>query len=266
MRPVAAATDSFDLVVELTRDDSLPAQEPAPILHVAERGGSLVFDATQVSQQLMAELPLRGNRWRLHSPKWIYRGLLDIPPHRRWVFHWTWHRGTLQLESGPADGSAPRIEVARTLSVATGWLLIHPFVTVVGDRAALWTTMWLAWWFGMLGWLAGWLPARPRWGYGSAALVAFAVCLRWGGLAPDRGRSSWRREHLPLQHRQQAGARQALCYRASVEDDVERPARLEEPGSVTARNQHAAQCCGLAGDEQSVRRIQQLIEQHDDRD
>ena len=173
--PPRALADSLALTVQLTRDDTRAPRHSAVIARIKDDDGNLEVHVSQVGEALVLEARVAGSHWLLHTPQWRFDRALVIPLHTAWRYAWRWEPGALVFSSGPADGSQPAVATRRKMSVASGWVFIHPFVSVVGQSQSFWTALWLAAWFGMLGWLAGWVAARERWLIGAAALGGFVL-------------------------------------------------------------------------------------------
>lgn len=157
--PTLAATrpgDSLEVAVELTRRAATLPAHSAPFLRIADAGRHPQVALSGHGSDLVAEAALRASHWLLHTPQWRFANALDIPLEQpvRLRLRWTHHNVSMQV--GDSSGTTASARV----SIALGWIFIHPFVSTIGDSARLWTFLWLAWWFGLSGWLAGGLGWR----------------------------------------------------------------------------------------------------------
>jgi hypothetical protein len=169
--PAVPQHDSLEITAVVTRTgDVLPAHS-APFVRVVDSGWRPQVSLSLRGTDLVAEAQLRASRWLLHTPQWQFPDGLALPLQRPTELRVRWTRDNVMLRIGNA--SAP--VAALRLSVALGWIFIHPFVSTVSDSAAFWSYLWLAWWFGVSGWLGGALGPRVAGFVGALQLFAMLV-------------------------------------------------------------------------------------------
>lgn len=173
--PPPVSRDSLEVVVRFTRASRTQPLHTAVLTRVKDSNGNLEVHVSQVGEALVLEARVTGSHWRLHTPSWRFDSALSIPLHLPWRFVVRLEPGAVVLTSAADDGSQPPTRARRTMSVASGWVFVHPFVSVVGSGERLWTACWLAGWFALLGWLAGTIGGMVRWIAGALALVALAL-------------------------------------------------------------------------------------------
>ena len=150
--------DSVDVRTAFTYTRPVPPRQ-ASMLRIVDGRGRMQLSLIESGDDLIAELHLRASSWGFHTPQWMFRGVLRAPRHRRREIDVRWTRGSVGV-SAADSGTGPEATRIRPLSIALGWIFIHPFVQVVSDSAGWWDCLWLAWWFGLLGWPAGALGWR----------------------------------------------------------------------------------------------------------
>lgn len=175
VNPPIGTGDSLEVTLHVVRDDMRHPLHTAVLARIKDSDDNLEAHVSQVGEDLVLESRLRGSHWRLHTPRWRFDSALAIPLHSAWRFSWRWEPGAIVLTSWPDDKSQPVREDRLTISVASGWAFIHPFVSVVGRSQGFWTACWLAGWFGLLGWLAGSVRGPTRWLAGIAAVGGLAA-------------------------------------------------------------------------------------------
>jgi hypothetical protein len=164
--------DSIELRVMLTRTLPPPMRRTS-VVRIVDANGSPQVSVTESGTELNAELELRASRWGLHTPEWLFPGVMVVPEGELWQLYVRWTPGRVSMTT--ADSSGARALVRSQLqSIALGWVFIHPFVLVVGSNATFWNCLWLGWWFALLGWLGGALSWRAT---GVAAAVQLATLI-----------------------------------------------------------------------------------------
>ncbi len=165
--------DSIAVEIDATRrTDSLYARGIV-MLRILDSAHTPLVAIDQVGDAARVRLRLRGNDWKLHAIRWLVDHGMSMAPGEPWRVRWKWLDDRFTIASEPVDG-APNPLIVVPLSIGLGWAFIHPFVSVVGSNRALWTALWIGWWFGLLGWLAGALGWQARWLVGAAGMMIFA--------------------------------------------------------------------------------------------
>jgi len=168
--------DSVELRVALTRTRPSPRRRVS-LVRIVDASGHPQVSMTGVGTELDAELQLRASRWGFHTPQWAFPGAMEVSPGSRAqvVTRWTGNRVSMTTVDG---AGAVSVAHSHPLSIALGWVFIHPFVLLVGTNATFWNCVWLVWWFGLLGWVAGalsWRAAALAAGVQSATLIVAAA-------------------------------------------------------------------------------------------
>lgn len=154
----AMLRDSVELRITLTRTMPLPARR-ASLVRIVDALGHPQISLTESGADLIAEVQLRASHWGFHTPEWAFRGAMTMPAGKQWRVGalWTSDRVTMTI----ADSSgAHAVTRSHPMSIALGWVFIHPFVRIVASNGRFWNYVWLGWWFGLLGWLSGALSWR----------------------------------------------------------------------------------------------------------
>jgi hypothetical protein len=172
--------DSLTVEIDATRATAEQFDRGIVMLRIVDTTSDVQLAVDQRGDDASLRLRLRGSTWRLHSPRWLVADGMAMTPQLPWRFRWEWLGSRFVVASGPL-GNAAATNVIVPMSVGLGWAFIHPFVSIVGPSRLLWTALWLAWWFGLLGWLAAAL--RP----GAALLSGAAALLVFGGMALGAG-------------------------------------------------------------------------------
>jgi hypothetical protein len=171
LHEVVVGRDSLDLSIDLIRTGELMLPRTAPLLRVVAANQEPQANVTERYGDAVVEFAVQGGTWRLRTPQWQFRNAFRIPGDSSWRLRWRWSGNQLQLTSGSMADSAPG-QTALRLSIAEGWIFIHPYVGAIGASEPLWTALWIGWWFGVLGWLAGWCLIIERWLFGLVAIAA----------------------------------------------------------------------------------------------
>ena len=147
-------SDSFELVVELQRFSTHVPTLPVSVLRIVDGDQRVVLGLAQRGNDLVFEARLAGGSAGLRTPEWVFAGAMNIPVNEPWRLRWIWFPDRIEMTSSAMSGTGTQhVIISRTIGL--GWVLMHPFVTRVGRSAELWTMLWLAGWFGLLGWFAG---------------------------------------------------------------------------------------------------------------
>lgn len=165
--------DSIELRVTLTRTLPTPARRTS-LVRIVDANGRPQVSLTGLGTELDAELQLRGSRWGFHTPQWAFPGAMPLPAGARWQVVTLWTGDRVRMTTADSTGT---ISVARShpVSIALGWVFIHPFVVVVGSNATFWNCLWLGWWFALLGWLGGALSWRAACAAAAVQLATFVA-------------------------------------------------------------------------------------------
>ncbi len=166
--------DTFDLLVDVTRRAATVPARPVSIVRIVDRSGAVQVGVSQSGNDLILEARMRASRFRVRTPEWRFRGAMAIPVGVPWRFRWRWRANRVELLSGAVD-SAATVVASDPLSIAMGWVLIHPFTDQIDRYAPWWTVVWTAWWFALAGWCGGAAGPRAAWWFGAGALVVFAL-------------------------------------------------------------------------------------------
>ena len=154
-----------ELRVALTRTTPLPVRR-ASLVRIVDARGRPQVSLAESGADLIAEVQLRASRWGFHTPEWAFRGAMRMPAEKRWRIDARWTPARVELATADSAG-AHAVMRSHPLSIALGWVFIHPFVTIVGSNVHLWNYLWVAGWFGLLGWFSGalgWRAAGDRYG------------------------------------------------------------------------------------------------------
>ncbi len=184
MPAMAPWRDSLVIEVDATRSSAERFAQSIVLLRIVDSAHNVNLAIDQRDDDVWLRLRLRGADWRLHNPRWLVRDALRMTPGVPWRLQWRWQRDRFTLVSEAVAG-APGTPVVVPLSIGLGWAFIHPFVDTVGSTRWLWSSLWLAWWFGLLGWLSGAVKLRSRVVIGAIALATFAGASLWWGLPID---------------------------------------------------------------------------------
>ena len=170
----AVRRDSLDLSIDVIRTGALTPRRSAPVLRVIAANQEPQVNVTDRYGDAVVEFAVQGSAWKLRTPQWQFRDAFRIPADSSWTLRWEWSGNQLRMTSGSVADSAPG-RIALRLSIAEGWIFIHPYVGSIGPSEPLWTALWLAWWFGLLGWLAGWCLVTERWLFGLVGIGALVT-------------------------------------------------------------------------------------------
>jgi hypothetical protein len=166
--------DSIVVRLLLASDSVWTDGQEASLIRIIDAAGVTQVDVNQVGADALVDLHLRGSAWLLHTPKWRVADAFSSAGGEPWQFIWRWERDRIVISSGAA-GATPIFHAVERLRASEGWAFIHPFTNTVDAHAALWTALWLAWWFGLLGWFAGFLDRHWPFAVGALALIGFVV-------------------------------------------------------------------------------------------
>jgi hypothetical protein len=172
--PIASPVPPHDTValrIALERSDAPLPRRPASMVRIVDADGHPQVSITESGADVVTELQLRASRWGFHTPEWMYRGAMMIPLRQRSQVTARWTRARVELTTADSAGEHAMMQ-SHPLSIALGWVFIHPFVTVVGSNVHFWNYIWLASWLGLLGWFSGVLGWRAT---GFAALAQLLV-------------------------------------------------------------------------------------------
>lgn len=178
--------DSLVVQIDATRATAERFARGIVMLRIVDTASDVQLAVDQRGGDAWLRLRLRGSTWRLHSPRWLVAGGMSMTPQVPWRFRWTWLSDRFVVASGPLSGGATTV-VSVPMSVGLGWLFVHPFVSTLGSNRFLWTALWLAWWFGLLGWLAAALQPAEAIASGAAALLVFGGVALGAGLMVQGG-------------------------------------------------------------------------------
>ncbi len=209
----ASLGKSVDLHVMLTRTLPLPARRTS-LVRIVDGLGHPQISLAESGADLIAELQLRASRWGFHTPEWAFRGAMAVPAGKRWQVDVRWTSDRVTMTTA-AEGGANVIARTHPLSIALGWVFIHPFVRVVASSGRFWNCVWLGCWFGLVGWLAGALNWRA---VATAAALQLATLL----LAALLTSAPWHVDELMV----------ALAVAAVVAAAARRLAARPPPGPV----------------------------------
>jgi VanZ like protein len=181
MGATAPWRDSIVIEIDATRASAERFAESIVLLRIVDTAHNVELAMDQRGDDAWLRLRVRASDWRLHNPRWLLSDAVRMMPGVPWRLQWRWLRGGFVLVSEPVSG-APGTPVAVPLSIGLGWAFIHPFVDTVGATRGLWTTLWLAWWFGLLGWFAAATGPKRQIVIGAIGLATFAGASLWWGL------------------------------------------------------------------------------------
>lgn len=172
--------DSIAIELNVTRTSAERYSRGIVLLRIVDTARTVQVAMDQKGDDAWLRLRLHAADWRLHYPRWQVSHAMQMSPGVPWRFRWTWARDRFIIVNQPIDGpSNPALTVP--LSIGLGWSFIHPFVSTIDSNRLLWTSLWLAFWFGVLGWLAGALAMRATLLTGVVAIGIYAaVSLGWG--------------------------------------------------------------------------------------
>ena len=172
--------DSIAIELNATRTSGEIFNRGIVLLRIVDTAQNVEVAMDQRGEDAWLRLRLRGADWLLHNPRWLVKRGMRMTPNVPWRFRWTWLRDRFTIVNEPMAGPHNRV-VAVPLSIGLGWVFIHPFTSLVDSTRLLWTVLWLAFWFGLLGWLAGRLGAQASTFIGVTAIAIYAgVSLFWG--------------------------------------------------------------------------------------
>lgn len=172
--------DSIAIELNVTRTSAEQFRRGIVLLRIVDTARNVQVAMDQKGDDAWLRLRLRAADWRLHYPRWQVSHAMRMSPNIPWRFRWTWARDRFTIVNQPIDGP-PSSPVTVPLSIGLGWSFIHPFVSTIDSNRLLWTSLWLAFWFGLLGWLAGALQRRWTVATGIGAIgIYVAVSLGWG--------------------------------------------------------------------------------------
>lgn len=184
--PTPMLRDSTTLRLALTRNDTTIPLRPVSLLRIVDRRGRTVLGVDQRGDALHVGIRMRASRFLVRTPVWSFEhAVRRMPVGTTWRGEWRWLPDRVELRYDTGDGTTEVAE-SRPLSVALGWVFVHPFAAVVGPLAPWWTALWLLLWGAPLGWCLAWVrgPERLAW-----ALVACCslVGASWATAIPVRG-------------------------------------------------------------------------------
>ena len=172
--------DSIAIELNVTRNSAELFERGIVMLRIVDTAHTVQVAMDQKGDDAWLRLRLRAADWRLHNPRWQVSHAMRMAPDVPWRFRWTWLHDRFIIVNEPIDGPHATI-IAVPLSIGLGWSFIHPFVDTIGTNRLLWTALWLAFWFGLLGWLAGALPKGAALVVGLIAIGCYlAASLGWG--------------------------------------------------------------------------------------
>ncbi len=176
--------DTFDLLVDVTRRSATVPTRPVSIVRIVDFSRAVQIGVSQSGNDVVLETRMRASRFRVRTPEWRFRDAMAIPVGVPWRFRWRWRANRVELWSGPVDSAAVSA-TSHPVSVAMGWVLIHPFTDQIGPGAALWTVLWTAWWFALVGWCGGRAGPESAWWFGIASLAVFALAALVTAMTPS---------------------------------------------------------------------------------
>lgn len=171
--PALPAHNALDLTIAVTRRDTIAARLPVSILRIVDANGQLQLSVNGRGGALQLEHRVRASNWLLRTPTWEFAGAFTTSANTPWRWRWIRLPDAITLQSGPVD--RPAVEQTVPVSLGLGWAFIHPFAPAVGASAIWWSTLWIGWWLGLLGWFAGWLGTRSAVGFGAAGVVSMLL-------------------------------------------------------------------------------------------
>lgn len=172
--PIASPLPPHDTValhIALTRSGAPLPRRRASMVRIVDANGHPQVAITASGADVVTEMQLRASRWGFHTPEWMYHGAMMVPVRQRWQVTARWTPARVELATADSAG-AHAVLRSHPLSIALGWVFVHPFVTIVGSNVHLWNYLWVAEWFGLLGWFSGVLGWRA---VGIAALAQLLV-------------------------------------------------------------------------------------------
>ena len=172
--------DSLDLVIDVTRSDTLVSQRPISILRIVDAHQQLQLSLTQRHGDLLLEYRAAASRWLLRTPVWRFENAATIPANVAWRWRWIRRADRVVLQSGPQAGPATESQIP--LSATLGWAFVHPFAPAIGALAARWTLLWIGGWLGLLGWFSGWVGRGAVLTFGAAGIATMAAAAAVTGL------------------------------------------------------------------------------------
>jgi len=172
--------DSIAVELQTTRDNGELFARGIVLLRVVDLNGAMELAIDERGDDAWLMLRLRAADWLLHNPRWQVSHAMQVNGGEPWRFRWNWLHDRFTIVNEPVAGpAAPPVVVP--LSIGLGWAFLHPFVNTIGTNRLLWTTAWLGFWFGLLGWLAGRLSMSATIAVGAVALAIYVgVSLWWG--------------------------------------------------------------------------------------
>ncbi|MES1259516.1 MAG: VanZ family protein [Gemmatimonadota bacterium] len=179
--PQAPWRDSIVVELHTTRKTGELFQRGIVLLRVVDMNDAMELAIDERGDDAWLMLRLRGADWLLHNPRWQVSHAMQVNGGEPWRFRWSWLRDRFSIVNEPLAGP-PAPPIAVPLSIGLGWAFVHPFVNTIGTNRLLWTTAWLGFWFGLLGWLAGALSPRVTIGTGIVSLAIYAGVSHWWGM------------------------------------------------------------------------------------
>ena len=177
---IPARLDSLDLVIDVTRSDTLVSQRPISILRIVDAQQQIQLSLSQRGGDLLLEYRVAASRWLLRTPVWKFENAATIPANVAWRWRWIRRADRVVLQSGPRAG--PATESRIPLSTTLGWAFVHPFAPAIGARTVWWTLLWIGGWLGLLGWFSGWIGRGAVLTFGAAGIAAMACAAAATGL------------------------------------------------------------------------------------
>ncbi len=160
MSAAALSRDSVTATLELIRTGVRLPPRLASLVRVVDAEGRPQLAVTESGADVVTEIPLRATRWGLHTPEWVFTGAMEFGVGRPWQMVAQWRRDGVRLTSAASEPVTGATVQLHPLSIAMGWVFVHPFVRMIGTNARLWNYLWLAWWFGLVAWFAAGLHWR----------------------------------------------------------------------------------------------------------
>lgn len=180
LRSIPEHPGSLDLVIDVTRSDTVVSARPISILRIVDARQQLQLSLSQRHGDLLLEYRAVASQWLLRTPVWRFENAATIPANVAWRWRWIRRADRIVLESGPRAG--PATESRIPLSATIGWAFVHPFAPAIGARAVWWTLLWIGWWLGLLGWFSGWIGRGAVVTFGAAGIAAMALAATVTGL------------------------------------------------------------------------------------
>lgn len=174
--------NTVQVSLTLARTSAPIPNSAMPLLRVVDADQAVLVGVTSRAGTLGFDTRVRGSAWRLRTPQWLFPDVLNSPDTGA---------VTYRLRRVPSEvtlrvltsGSRNDRAMAYPVTVGSGWIFIHPFVSRIGPGSRGWTLAWLAGWVGLVGWWAGWLSIRRGFGLVSLALLLYLTVGALAGLA-----------------------------------------------------------------------------------